>query len=155
MTSGHPVNYTTLTDVTDGARVLDLFAGTGALGIEALLRAASAATFAENGRVASRLLDDNIRMLEIGQETELLRRDATRLGVCQGSPFDLVDLDPPYGKAMGERALHRSRGRLAGQRHTGGLWEENAMKAPPDGVEQVSDRRFGNTYVTLLSVEDA
>ena len=89
----------------EGARVLDLFAGTGALGLEALSRGASHVTFVENGRTGARLISENRRKLGVEDETTLLRTDAVRLPANTGEPFDLVFLDPPYGQHLGEKAL--------------------------------------------------
>ena len=83
--------------VIEGAQVLDLFAGTGALGLEALSRGAAAAVFVENGRVGQRLITDNIAKLKAQDQTQVMRTDATRLAAWTGAPFDLVFLDPPYG----------------------------------------------------------
>ena len=86
--------------VTD-AVVLDLFAGTGALGLEALSRGASSATFVDDGRVAGKLLAANIALAK-PSNVKNLKRDATRLPSCDGEPANLVFLDPPYGKGLGE-----------------------------------------------------
>ena len=99
-------------DVIDGARVLDLFAGTGALALEALSRGAAEAVLVEKGRVGQRLIAENIDKLGTDTAT-LLRSDATRLGPCPGAPFDLVFLDPPYGQGLGGRALHAARDWIA------------------------------------------
>lgn len=90
----------------DGVRVLDLFAGTGALGLEAISRGASGAIFVDTGADARGLIRDNIEAFGIAGIAKLLRRDATALGVAGTmGPFDLVFLDPPYGKGLGEQAL--------------------------------------------------
>lgn len=90
----------------EGCRVLDLFAGTGALGIEALSRGAAFAVLVDESPEARGLMRENVEALGLGGLTRLLRRDATRLGpVAPFQPFDLVFLDPPYGKGLGERAL--------------------------------------------------
>jgi len=90
----------------DGKRVLDLFAGTGALGLEALSRGASQVVFVDDGAEARGLIRDHIEAFGAGGLTKLLRRDATNLGLAGTmGPFDLVFLDPPYGKGLGEQAL--------------------------------------------------
>jgi 16S rRNA (guanine966-N2)-methyltransferase len=92
--------------VFSGLRVLDLFAGTGALGLEALSRGAAQAVFVDNGAEARGLIRDNIEALGLGGIAKLLRRDATSLGpAATMGPVDLVFLDPPYSKGLGERAL--------------------------------------------------
>lgn len=93
-----------------GRRVLDLFAGAGALGLEALSRGAAFALFVETDESARGAIRDNIEALGLFGVTRVHRRDATDLGVKPaglGAPFDLVFLDPPYGKGLGERALAR------------------------------------------------
>ena len=89
-----------------GARVLDLFAGTGALGIEAMSRGASFVLFVEDGMEARGLIRRNVDALGLTGRSRVFRRDATRLGqIGSLAPFDLVFADPPYGGGLGERAL--------------------------------------------------
>ncbi|MEO0767553.1 MAG: 16S rRNA (guanine(966)-N(2))-methyltransferase RsmD [Pseudomonadota bacterium] len=134
--------------VIGNAHVLDLFAGTGALGLEALSRGAAAAVFVENGRVGQRLIADNVAKLGAQDQTQLMRADATRLAAWTGVPFDLVFLDPPYGKGLGERALDAVRDWLG----PGALvvWEENAAMTPPEGFAAVDQRKFGTSQITLI-----
>lgn len=92
--------------VFTGLRVLDLFAGTGALGLEALSRGAAHVTFVDTGAEARGLIRDHIEAFGAGGITKLLRRDATDLGTPGTfGQFDLVFLDPPYGHGLGEQAL--------------------------------------------------
>jgi 16S rRNA (guanine966-N2)-methyltransferase len=137
-------------EVIEGARVLDLFAGTGALGLEALSRGAREVCFVESGRIGQRLIGENIEKLRVAEETVLMRNDATRLGPWPNAPFDLIFLDPPYGKGMGERALLAAA--AGGWCASGALvvWEENAPMAAPDGFTRVESRKYGDTHVTLL-----
>lgn len=94
----------------DGLRVLDLFAGTGALGLEALSRGASNVVFVDTGAEARGLIRDHIEAFGAGGVAKLLRRDATNLGPAGTmGPVDLVFLDPPYGKGLGEKALVSAR----------------------------------------------
>lgn len=137
-------------DPITGARVLDLFAGTGALGLEALSRGAAEACFVDAGRVAARLIRENIAKCGVERETTLIQRDATRLGTNGGAPFTLVFCDPPYGKAMGEAALSAA---LAGGWIAKGarvVWEESAAVAPPPGLVPIDERRYGDTTVHIL-----
>ncbi|TDK43947.1 16S rRNA (guanine(966)-N(2))-methyltransferase RsmD [Antarcticimicrobium luteum] len=141
--------------VIPGARVLDLFAGTGALGLEALSRGAAHVTFVESGRVAQGLIGRNVEITRSGAETRLIRRDATKPAKCDTDPFDLVFLDPPYGKGMGQKALMAA---LAGGWLAPGaliVWEESAPMEPPAGFALLERRRYGETHVTLLEVGDA
>jgi len=87
-------------------RALDLFSGTGALGLEAISRGAAQALFVETSVEGRGLLRQNIEALGLTGVTRILRRDATTLGNAGTvHPFDLVFLDPPYGKGLGETAL--------------------------------------------------
>ena len=95
-------------DRLTGARVLDLFAGSGALGFEALSRGAGFCLFVDNDMAARGVIRDNIEALGLFGQTRLHRRDAAALGrrpAALGAPFDLVFLDPPYGQGLGEQAL--------------------------------------------------
>ena len=139
--------------ITD-AIVLDLFAGTGALGLEALSRGARAATFVDDGKKAQALLRANIEKTRTGDRARVLRRDATRFGPAQGAPSTLVFLDPPYGKGLGERAL---RAALAG----GWLapkalivWEDSAPPTLPEGCDLRDQRRYGDTWITIATAPD-
>jgi len=93
-------------DPVTGARVIELFAGTGALGIEALSRGATYALFVDNGAEARAVLRDNVEHLGLGGVTRIFRRDATRLGPMAPQPaFTLAFLDPPYGRGLASSAL--------------------------------------------------
>jgi 16S rRNA (guanine966-N2)-methyltransferase len=97
-------------DPITGARVLDLFAGTGALGIEALSRGAGFALFVDDGAEARALLRENVAALGLGGVTRIFRRDATKLGPAHPvEPFALVFLDPPYGQELAAPALISAR----------------------------------------------
>jgi 16S rRNA (guanine966-N2)-methyltransferase len=137
-------------DPVPGARVLDLFAGTGALGLEALSRGALHATFVDDGSIARGLLRDNIARAKAAGEATLYRRDATDLGENRGGVFTLIFLDPPYGKGLGERALASAR--AGGWMAPGAVvaWEETAPMAPPQGFTLRDHRRYGDTVLTLL-----
>ncbi len=140
-------------DPITGAHVLDLFAGTGALGLEALSRGAERVCFVENGRAAFKLISKNVAKLRAAERTNVLTQDATRLAQNPYAPFDLVFLDPPYGKQMGTAAL--SRARDGGWVRAGTLivWEEEAAQTPPDGFTLLDSRSYGSTVVTLLNAD--
>ena len=90
----------------DGVHVLDLFAGTGALGLEALSRGAAQCLFVDDGAEARGLIRDNVEAFGLTGVTKVFRRDATALGEAgKYGPYQLVFADPPYGKGLGERAL--------------------------------------------------
>lgn len=133
----------------DGLRVLDLFAGTGALGLEALSRGASHVTFVDDGRVAQGLIRKNIDLTRSADRTDLIRRDATRLGDNPGAPYDLVFLDPPYGKSMGQKAVAAlANGWIADDALL--VWEENAPMQAPAGFTLHDSRRYGDTHISLM-----
>lgn len=138
-------------DRVRGARVLDLFAGTGALGLEALSRGASHVTFVEDGVAGRALIRANIERARAMGVTRLYRRDATDLGANRGAPFDLVFLDPPWGLGLGERALASARagGWLAPGATV--VWEEAAPQPPPPGFAAQDQRRWGESCVTILT----
>ncbi|AHM03804.1 16S rRNA (guanine(966)-N(2))-methyltransferase [Roseibacterium elongatum DSM 19469] len=140
-------------DPVTGARVLDLFAGTGALGLEALSRGAAHVTFVDDGGAARALLRENIGLCAAQGTTKVFRRDATTLGENRGKPFDLVFLDPPYSQGLGDLAV---RSALAGGWIAPGamiVWEENAPPLPPAGLSQIDQRSYGGTTLTLLRAE--
>ena len=140
-------------DPISGARVLDLFAGTGALGIEAISRGASYALFVDDGVEARALLRDNVESLGLGGVTRIFRRDATKLGpVHPLEPFSLAFLDPPYGKGLAEKALASAR---AGGWLTPGalaVVEEaaDAGFAAPDGFTELERRQYDDTELVFL-----
>lgn len=137
----------------EGARVLDLFAGTGALGFEALSRGAERVLFVDEGAKARALIRDNIDRLRVIGQTKLYRRDATRLGENHGAPYSLIFLDPPYGKGLGERALASAR---AGNWLAPGalvVWEEGGDVTAPDWLELLDERAYGDTTIRLLVAE--
>ncbi len=136
--------------VIEDAEVLDLFAGTGALGLEALSRGAASAHFVESGRTALGLLDQNIRLTGMEGRTTVLRRDVRRLGPVTGAPATLIFMDPPYGRGLGEAALTAA---IAGGWLAPGaliVWEESAAITPPQGCTLRDQRRYGDTQISLL-----
>jgi len=133
--------------------VLDLFAGTGALGIEALSRGAAFALFVDDGVEARALLRANVEALGLGGTSKVYRRDATKLGPAHPmEPFSLVFADPPYGKGLAEQAL-------ASAREGGWLLPEALVVveeagssgfAPPSGFEELERRTYDDTEFVLL-----
>jgi 16S rRNA (guanine966-N2)-methyltransferase len=137
------------------ARVIDLFAGSGALGLEALSRGAAFCLFVETDAAARGAIRENLEAMQLFGRARVHRRDATQLGVrpgADGPAFDLAFLDPPYAQGLGETALAR----LAG-----GGWlapgavavlERGADEPPPSaaGYEMLDDRRYGAARVWFL-----
>lgn len=136
----------------EGARVLDLFAGTGALGLEALSRGATRTVFIDDGPAARGLIRQNIETLGVIGQTKLWRRDATRLGPCRGDPYDLIFADPPYGKGLGLAALISARdgGWIAANAV---IVLEESIEAEidlPDTFEHCDERIYGDTRILIL-----
>jgi 16S rRNA (guanine966-N2)-methyltransferase len=140
-------------ELLEGARVVDLFAGSGALGFEALSRGASFALFVDDGAEARALLRENVEALSLGGVTRIWRADAAKLGKApSGAPFTLAFLDPPYGKGLAGPALMA----LAAGRWlaTGALCVvEEAAKvdiATPEGFAIEDERTYGDTSIKIL-----
>lgn len=133
-----------------GARVLDLFAGTGALGLEAVSRGASSACFVENGRAGQALMRENIALCRAQDRCKVIGRDARKLGPCPTEPYDLVFMDPPYAKQLGEAAFAAAldAGWIADDALV--LWEESAPIAAPNGWSILETRKFGGTQISFL-----
>jgi len=142
-------------DPVTGARVLDLFAGTGAIGIEAISRGAEFALFVDQGAEARALLRENIATLGLGGVSRIFRRDATELGEAHPvPPFSLAFLDPPYGQGLAATALASAR--------AGGWFApdalivvEEAVKAQfvaPEGFTEVDRRRYDDSEFAFLRV---
>lgn len=136
-------------DRVEGAVVLDLFAGTGALGLEALSRGAARAVFVENGRVGQRLIRENIGICGVGDRVQVVGRDARKLGAATEACW-LVFLDPPYGKGLGEAALGAA---MAGGWIAPGalvVWEEGGGIGVPEGWSLLDERGYGDTVIRVL-----
>ena len=140
-------------DPISGARVLDLFAGTGALGCEAMSRGAKYVLFVEEAAEARALIRENVEALSLTGESKIFRRDAARLGdIGPIEPFDLIFCDPPYGQSLAERSLASARD---------GKWlapsalvvVEEAVKAAfkaPEGFEELERRVYDDTEIIFL-----
>lgn len=138
----------------EGKRVLDLFAGTGALGLEALSRGAAHVTFVDTGAEARGLVRDHIQAFGVAGITKLLRRDATALGKPGTfGQFDLIFLDPPYNQGLGEKAIAdiAANGWIAPGATL--VWEEStdAEVLLPPGFTLEDTRTYGAATVRLLS----
>lgn len=141
----------------EGARVIDLFAGSGGLGLEALSRGAASCLFVETDNAARGAIRANIEAMELFGATRLHKRSATALGPRPdnlGDPFDLVFMDPPYRKGLVEPTLHKLR--------TGNWLSETAAIMVETAVDEVlefegwrvqNQRTKGAAKVTFLSPE--
>jgi 16S rRNA (guanine966-N2)-methyltransferase len=146
-------NILTKYDVFEGARVLDLFAGTGALGLEALSRGAAQVCFVDDGAKAGQLIRQNIALTGSGAQTRLIRRDARKLPANEDAPYDLVFLDPPYGKNLGARALDvaKAGGWIGDDAMI--VWEDSTPQPAPDGFALLDQRKYGATHITILQAD--
>ena len=139
-------------DPITGNRALDLFAGTGALGFEALSRGAAFVLFIDDGAEARALLRQNVEALGLAASTKIFRRDATKLGPAHPvEPFPLAFLDPPYGKGLAERALTSMReGGWLTQEAIVVVEEEAGVFKPPDGYDELERRAYDDTEFVIL-----
>ncbi|MEW6642571.1 MAG: 16S rRNA (guanine(966)-N(2))-methyltransferase RsmD [Pseudomonadota bacterium] len=140
-------------DPIEGARVLDLFAGTGALGIEAISRGAAFVLFVDNGAEARALLRQNVEALGLGGVSKVYRRDATIPGpVHPMEPFSLAFLDPPYGKGLAETTLAALRdGRWLASGALVVVEEAKAAAfAVPEGFEELERRAYDDTEFVIM-----
>jgi 16S rRNA (guanine966-N2)-methyltransferase len=140
-------------DAIAGARVIDLFAGTGALALEAISRGAAFALLVDDGAQARALIRENVEALGLGGVTRIFRRDARRLGEAPPGPaYDLAFLDPPYDRGLAEPALTSLR--RGGWLKPGALAvvEEAAaaMFEPAEGFDVLERRDYGDTELVLL-----
>lgn len=133
----------------EGRRVLDLFAGTGALGLEAMSRGAERAVFVDDHGPSRALIRTNVEALDLMGATKIWRRDATRLGLNRDKPYDLIFLDPPYRKGLGDKALVSAR--------EGGWIAEDALiiyecaadEEAPAFADLLDERTYGETRVLI------
>ena len=137
-------------------RVLDLFAGTGALGLEAVSRGAGFVLFVEEANSPRAAIRENVENLQLQGVTKIFRRDATKLGpIGNMKPFDLVFADPPYGKGLGEKAAQVIKN--SGWLPVGGTFVlEEATRSFPDTIEGfklLDQRKYGDSTIGLFEVE--
>jgi len=139
----------------DGARVLDLFAGSGALGLEALSRGARYCLFIEDDAPARAAIRRNVEARGLTGVTKIWRRDATRLGDAGTlAPFQVIFCDPPYGKGLGEQALVEAFNKRWTEQGTVAVLEERADVEItwPRGFEEIDRRRYGETQIAIARV---
>ena len=133
--------------------VLDIFAGTGALGLEALSRGANCCVFIEKHRQGAQLIKQHVDTFHVSEQAKLLRFDATRPGpVDPWGPFDLVFADPPYGRGLGEKAiaaLHKEKWFAPGALL---ILEEKRGHVPTslDGFDKLDQRDGGDTSIGMF-----
>lgn len=135
----------------EGARVLDLFAGSGALGLEALSRGAAHVTFVERSGAALRLLAANVEMLGAGPLVAVVRADALRyVSRLDRLVFDLALADPPYERGLAARLVAAYlRNPFARE-----LWIEHRASEPVPDAPEAARRRYGDTALTIVTVPE-
>jgi 16S rRNA (guanine966-N2)-methyltransferase len=132
----------------EGLNVADLFAGTGALGLEALSRGAAHCTFVEKDRAALEALRSNVERLGAGDRCDV-KAQAVEHGSAPPRPFDLITIDPPYGTGLAQSALDLSADWLA----PGGWLSVEVSGEPivvPENLEQDAERRYGKAKLHIL-----
>ena len=137
----------------EGARVLDLFAGSGALGLEAMSRGAPFCLFVEESADARASIRRNVEALSLTGVTKIWRRDATKLGEAGTmQPFDLIFLDPPYGRGLAEQALASAR--TGGWLAPGALVVVEEAAKPgfttPEGFDEIERRNYDDSALIVL-----
>ena len=134
----------------EGATVLDLFAGSGALGLEALSRGAASAVFVERSRGALKTLRANIELLEAESQTTVTVSDAMAfVARLEGVTFDYAWADPPYGLGMAARLLEM----FAATPFASQLWVEHRTTDPISDLEGLRQRRYGDTVLSILEAK--
>ena len=129
------------------ARILDIFAGSGALGLEAISRGAKSCTFIEKNKACVRILEANLNICNIKNQTNIKILDATKFPLNTDQPYDLVFVDPPYRKSLGEAAV---RSALASNWISDNaliVLEEGEQKSLLEGFKLKDTRRYGDTIL--------
>lgn len=130
-----------------GARVLDLFAGSGALGLECLSRGAREVVFVERARGALKALEDNIAVLGCRDRVRILQSDATRMPrTLDPGAFDLALADPPYDRGLAAELLALFVERPFAEQ----LWVEHRTAEPIPDLPGLRRRRYGDTTLSTL-----
>jgi 16S rRNA (guanine966-N2)-methyltransferase len=137
--------------------VLDLFAGTGNLGIEALSRGAKKAIFVEKGRQALRLIQRNLNQFGLEERSEIIPKDAIRaIGILKqrGESFDLILMDPPYEKGLIQRTLMKLNSYPIYHKDSILVIEHDRREPLPhimNGWNLIRERRIGDTVISFLT----
>jgi 16S rRNA (guanine966-N2)-methyltransferase len=134
--------------VVDDATVVDLFAGAGALGIEALSRGAAFATFVDADRAAVRSIEENLAHTGLADRARVVRGDVIDVLAGAPGPFDLVLIDPPYERDDWPVLLAAAVARLSPEGVV--VAESDREIEPPEGAHTTRIRRYGGTVVTFL-----
>ena len=132
-----------------GLRVLDLFSGTGAIGLEALSRGASNVTFCEINKSACRLIRDNAKELGIEENISIMQSDCLNIGKSRCNPFRLIFMDPPYGQYLGEKVINNL---MIGKWATSEsliVVEDSVEMISTKGFRILENRKYGKTVLSF------
>lgn len=149
--------FNILQDKLEGKIVLDLFAGTGNLGIEALSRGAEKTIFVEKGRQALRLIQRNLTLFGLKERSEIFSKDANRAIAIlkqKGESFDLILMDPPYEKGLIQKTLTTLNSNQIFHKDSIVVIEHNRREPLPrtlDGWNLIRQRRIGETVISFLT----
>jgi 16S rRNA (guanine966-N2)-methyltransferase len=149
--------YNILGEEVEGKVLLDLYAGTGNLGIEALSRGAKKVIFVEKSRQALRLIQRNLSQCGMEERSEILPKDANRaIGILKqrGELFDLLLMDPPYGKGLVQRTLLKLNAQRIYHEDSILVIEHDRREPLPDiihGWNSIRQRRIGDTLISFLT----
>jgi 16S rRNA (guanine(966)-N(2))-methyltransferase RsmD len=145
----------------EGKVVLDLFAGTGNLGIEALSRGAQKAVFVERRRQALDLIERNLTQCGVADRSEILPKDALRaIGILnrRGEVFDLILMDPPYERGLVKRIFEKVKGQKIHHESSVLVVEHDRREPLPqkmEGWDLVRQRQIGDTVISFLTPKSA
>ena len=131
-------------------RILDLFAGTGIFGIEAISRGAEKATLIEKDPEVLKLIQSNIKITNTAEQITVIKSDATTLGICNTNPFDLIFIDAPYKKNLGKLALEQALAQGWLSQSALVVWEDSVVPEIPNEFIHLEEKRYGNTILTFL-----
>ena len=137
-------------NLVHASNVLDIFSGTGALGLESLSRGANKAVFIENGSFARKVLEKNIALLGANDLTKVIHQDVRKIKKTFDYSFDLIFLDPPYGKRLGEKAIDVLIKNNYLAENSIIVWEENSSISSPEALGLIDERRYGKTIVSFF-----
>ena len=133
-----------------GARILDLFCGTGALGFEALSRGAKFSCFVDSEKTSLDIVEKNKFLLKADDKVNILRMDATKLKKNLNPTYNLIFLDPPYRKGLGELAIRAALEKDWISRGAMIVWEESDIVSPPKELNLVKSKSIGNIHLKFF-----
>lgn len=140
-----------------GAKVLDLFSGSGALGLECLSRGAKKVYFNDLSKDSLAILKKNLKTLQVAdEEYRLYNYDYSACLDMVKEPFDLIFIDPPYAQEFGENALKKiAANGLLSEKGIAIYERDRAFQGDIDGLERYDERKYGKTYLTFFRNKDS